>query len=165
MKKREFIKNFSQRLANLFNGRTQTAVSKQLKCSQGVISKYLDGKIPDSFLFLFRLTEEYEVDLHLLITGNPSPSVEKLLNKLKPHILSYLTQISQMAQDCRSEQFDLLQSDFPRPKEVQQQIEMLQKQVEELHKFYDQEHESINEALEPYGFKISDRLPPTWRKI
>jgi len=64
-----FNKNFAERLAVLFNKETQSSVSKRLDCSQGLLSNYLKGEIPDTISLLSKLANEYSVDLHLLITG------------------------------------------------------------------------------------------------
>jgi len=71
MSKKNYIfnKNFAERLAVLFNKETQSSISKRLDCSQGLLSNYLKGEIPDTVSLLSKLANEYSVDLHLLITG------------------------------------------------------------------------------------------------
>ena len=71
-----FNKIFAERLRSALDGRSQSEVARRLGFSRAMISKYLAGDIPESFLFLIKLSKEFMIDLHELLTGSTSPKTE-----------------------------------------------------------------------------------------
>jgi len=156
-------KNFSQRLREALTDRTQTSVSTRLKCSQAVLSAYMAGDLPRSFDILVRLAQEYDIDLHWLLTGERSPVVANLTKALKPHVLAFLAEINRQAQALCDEQISLLQV-LDRSKEQNAHLEEIREDIKAIHAYYNEVVDSLNDALEPFGERISDRIPPTWRR-
>ncbi len=154
MKKGEFSKNFSSRLQVILDGRTQTSVSKRLGYSQAVLSKYLMGDTPESFLLLAKLAREYKIDLHRLLAGENSPIVAELIRRLKPYVVACLHEITQKMEFTKTELIELLRKQAMGKGVHLERINEISEEIEELQIHHDTIVNSVNEVLEPLGEKI-----------
>lgn len=145
IEKEDFAKNFSERLKRALDGRTHTAVSERLGCSRALLSKYLSGDIPDTFWLLAKLAEEYKVDLHDLLTGQPSPSIAEVEKRLKPFVYAHLAEVTQKIKNLQDERSQ-------RPSRLVEHE--INEQVEDLNLYYKAVLKGLNEGLKPYGIKI-----------
>lgn len=145
MKKSDFAKNFSERLRKALDDRTHTAVSERLGCSRALLSKYLSGDIPDTFWLLAKLAEEYKIDLHDLLTGQPSPSIAEVEKRLKPFVYAHLAEVAQRIKELQNERSQ-------RPSRLAEHE--INGQLEDLNLYYKAVLEGLNEGLKPYGIKI-----------
>lgn len=88
--KTEFSKKFTIRLAQAIDDRKLIAISRKIGCSRSLLSKYLSGDLPEIIRILSNLGEEYPIDLHWLLTGNPSPGAAEVSKELMPFIYDNL---------------------------------------------------------------------------
>jgi transcriptional regulator with XRE-family HTH domain len=158
MKKSNFSKNFSDRFKKLLNGRSQTFVSKQLKCSQGVISKYLVGQVPDSFIFLSKLAEAYNADLHYLLTGEPSPKQQEEIRKykealsmLKVYVYEFLGNNYKRIEQLTQEKEALLSKGLDKVSATRRRIMEIDDEIDSIRASLKVQQEKLNIALEPVG--------------
>jgi len=156
--------NFPIRLSIALNGRKQTAVSKQLKCSQAAISAYLYGHTPRSLSIMAKLANEYKIDLNWLLTGKQTPQVKELVTALKPHIMAYLAGMLNEAQTARDQWCSLLET-LPKSKEQLRQQQELHDRLAELERQYRDVVDELNVIFEPLEIQLTDRIPPTWKKM
>lgn len=73
----------------------------------GSISNIESDKTPPDVRILTRIAEVLEVDLHWLITGQPSPSKTEAVKQLMPFATAHLSEITQKIQDFQKERRDL----------------------------------------------------------
>ena len=150
MEKSDFEKNFSSRLRLALDGRSQTAVANRIGYSQGVISMYLMGDIPDSFTLLMRLAKEFNIDLHKLLTGEDAPGLVEAVNCLSPYVLGRFADMAARIQRFKGDIIDL-QADKDRSEADKVKIQWIAREIEHLETYYSIGRDQVNKVLEPLG--------------
>lgn len=153
-KKENFAKNFSRRLGDVLDGRSHTAVGQRTGYSRAVISKYATGDTPESFYILARLAEEYDIDLHKLITGKNAPSTSEVVKRLKPYAMAHLVEAQRKDEQLKAELITLLRDESMGASQLDRKQE-IQEQIEELELYCNTLVRSLNEVLAPFGEGIN----------
>jgi transcriptional regulator with XRE-family HTH domain len=160
MGKSDFEKNFSSRLRLALDGRSQTAVAKRIGYSQGVISMYLMGDIPDSFTLLMRLAEEFNIDLHKLLTGEDAPGLVEAVKCLSPFIFAYFADMAAQIQRWKDKVAALLaenrqvERDQNQIQRTDREIEGVLQLIKRYETYYNTGRQEVNKVLEPLGHPI-----------
>jgi len=152
-----FAKNFSERLGGVLDGRSHTAVGHRTGYSRAVISKYATGDIPESFYILARLAEEYDIDLHKLITGKHAPTTLEVVKRLKPYAMAHLLEVQRKNERLKAELMTLLKNEsegMPQPDRKDE----LAEQIGDLELYCNTLVRSLNEVLAPLGEGINLQL-------
>lgn len=150
MKNGIFQKNFPARLLVAMDGRSQTEVAKRIGYSQPVISKYLLGDTPDSFIFLVRLAKEFNIDLHKLLTGEDAPGLVEAVKCMSPFVLSYFADMAARIQRFKGEIIDAL-ADKNHSEANNVKIQWITREIEHLETYYSIARDQVNKVLEPLG--------------
>ncbi len=155
--KPDFPGNFSTRLRTALDGRSQTSVGKRLGFSRALVSKYLQGNIPESFHFLARLGTEYGIDLHRLLTGSNAPAVSTALGLLKHYALLRVIALGKEHRHAKARLQKALRGDADLS-----EVEALCRELSDLESARDQVIDSLNAALRPFGEALGpgDMTPP-----
>jgi transcriptional regulator with XRE-family HTH domain len=153
--------DFSKRLKAALQPYTQTSVSTTLNCSQSVVSGYLSGNIPSSFMILSSLATCYEIDLNWLLTGKPAPGnteeIEKYKNaieKLTPFFYSFLIEMLERKEHLLREKEILLTQNLAEDPTIQVRLAEIQKEIDSLKNKYRQRQSLVQKALEPIGKRV-----------
>ncbi len=102
----KFEENFASRLRDVRNkaGLTQEQLGEKLGFKGNTaIYRFESGTSSPSIETLSKLASVLKIDLHWLITGEPSPAIKLL----KPYAQSHLAQIMKKMQDLESERAEL----------------------------------------------------------
>jgi transcriptional regulator with XRE-family HTH domain len=159
-KNEDFRKNFASRLREALGGRTQTAVSKQLECSQAMLSAYLSGQIPASLDLLAKLAAEYNIDVNWLLTGQPSPMAAKEAQKYKDLVeafrifaYEYSCWIGHLRWDLLDEREALVaQIEATGDKTLVSKLQDTKRRLSELRTAYDERMARYTEVMTALGY-------------
>lgn len=102
--------SFGQRLRATREGRTLSAgqLAKKIGLSNpSQISRYETDKSLPNVRVLNKLAQTLTVDLHWLITGAPSPTVQELTDRVKPYLYAHLSDITIRLQQLERERREL----------------------------------------------------------
>ncbi len=164
MGKSDFEKNFSSRLRLALDGRSQTAVANRIGYSQGVISMYLMGDIPDSFTLLMRLAKEFNIDLHKLLTGEEPPGLVEAVKSLSPFVFAYFADMAAQIQRYKDKLVALLaqksqtERDQKQIQRIDREIESVIELIKRYETYYNIGRQEVNKVLEPLGHPIPPLL-------
>ena len=160
MENSDFSKNFSSRLLVALDGRSQTTVAKRVGYSHAVISKYLLGDIPDSFTLLIRLANEFNIDLHKLLTGEDAPGLVEAVKSLSSFVFAYFADMAAQIQRYKDKLVTLLaqksqsERDQNQIQRIDREIESVIELIKRYETYYNIGRQEVNKVLEPLGHPI-----------
>ena len=150
--------SFGERLRKLRNdkGLSQDALARLLgyKTSASV-SKLETMGGPLEIESLQIISKALDADLHWLITGQPAPSVGKVINLLYPFVSMQLTQIADKVEALENERKELRYEHFDDPVPPFR-LEKIQEEIDFLHTKSYSILTIINEKLDAYRHKSSE---------
>lgn len=163
MEKKEFSKNFSKRFLKALDGKTQSSVAKKLGFSQAFISKYLAGDVPESFIFLNKLAQEYQIDIHELITGEESLKHKEEITKYKTairRVLAYyygfVGRLSEEKYRLENEKAILINSNISKEPVMLGRVHEIEKKISDLDIEHLRIHKKLETILNPLGVNLID---------
>lgn len=142
---------FGRRLRNLriAKGLSQSQLAALIGYKRGgSVSNIENDKTPPDINALVKIAENFNIDLHWLITGESSAM--HAVKLLKPFAETHLAQITKKMQDLEAERAELqLRGSFggmsvPRCDEIKDELENMRLYCREVRKV-------LNEALDPLG--------------
>ncbi len=132
-----------------------------------VISRFERGQRLPSAETLIKLADLYDVDLHWLITGKPSPGTAKAVRVLKPFVYGHLSEINQKIQTLETERRKLqgrgastrhtlcIDKSLSLDKiQDAQRLEEIEDELESGHIYYKAVMDALNKVLKPLGEKL-----------
>jgi len=149
------MSDFSERFHKLRKdkGLSQELAGKKLGFnSHAQISRFENGTGFPTFETLTKIVDLFNVDLHWLITGQPAPSVEKVINLLYPFVSSFLSQITEKVNALEKERRELRRDSFDDPVPPFR-LEKIQEEIEYLHDYSTSVIKILNEKLDQYRQK------------
>jgi len=142
-------KDFGDRLRTLRKekGLSQTALAQKLGYKKGAsISNIEKGKTPINTQVLAKIAHLLGIDLHFLITGNPSPGISEVLKELMPYIydnqIKTLLKIGQLVR--KREELQANGQDAARLRKVEGELE-------KLHRFSTSFFDTVSKIQKKYG--------------
>lgn len=89
-------------------GLSRTKLAKKIGLtSPSQISRYESDKGVPNFHALQKIAEVLNIDLHWLITGDPSPELKRLVDGLRPYAMAYLSEVCLRLEKLHRERSEL----------------------------------------------------------
>lgn len=110
------------------------------------VSRYESGKSLPDVALLQKTAEVLQVDLHWLITGNPSPDVVRVVDQVKPYVLAHLSDITINLQKLERERRDLYARDA-QGESLKGAIKDVELLIEKQHRYYERAFREMDEVL------------------
>jgi transcriptional regulator with XRE-family HTH domain len=150
------VQNFSSRLraARQQAGLTQYGLAKKLGLKGNTpVYRFESGISSPSIKTLCRIAEVLKSDLHLLVTGEPSPTAIRLVDSLAPQISDYFKELQAERSQLSSQLVGLQLSQTLKGEDNKAQIEQLEEEIVKI----DDEQQSISRILgEVFGRKTNN---------
>ena len=135
-------------------GISQSALAERLGFSKAaVISRFERGERLPSVDILIKLAELYHIDLHWLLTGQPSPGVEIIKNTLKPFVLAHLNEVLMNMQGLEAERMSLASKQAAGETHIVR-LEEIREETAGLHQYYKAVLNSLDDSLKTANLKI-----------
>ena len=134
-------------------GLNQSKLASQLNFSSPtVVSRFERGERLPSTETLIKLAELYEIDLHWLLTGKPSPTLKDAISQLQPFMSGLLADISQQIKTAQVQLVELEIGQNVMGKENAEKIEQVRTQLKSLETRY----KTVLGAIQQTGFMDLD---------
>ena len=152
-------------------GLSQSDLAKILGYQKnGPVSDLELDKTPATSVVLFKLSRSLEIDLHWLITGQPSPYVKSLISGYSEIVLSLsgllknaLSDLIQQKIVCYEKRHFLIKEVENDP-DKQVELDKLKARIEELETTYDKAVKAYEQLLNPTFIPPLDDPPDTQNK-